>query len=739
MMRFLSSLVILFFLFPQFLKSITNEIYADVLTPGWSNWSWADVNLTATNTVHSGIHSIAVTMDAWEGLYLHNAGASTLGTTNLRFFVHGGASGGQMLNVFLNLEVNASAENGPPIPLRIASPAGWQEVLVPLAALNPNQEQVTGITWQSASGSSQPVFYIDDIAFISQDDPQAPQIANLSLSRRSVPADGQSALILHATVQDPQGLGNIREVQLNSFLQEQSVLILHDDGLSSDGAAGDGVFGIAFAIPAGTSAGELHLLVSASDQDNHTTSQPLGTLVVLAPSGGEIPPELPQRLGWGSNQWSETPGSDWQVNSGVPWDYVYQYITFGWETWGDNFVSRFVSQAWEKDYIPVVTVYLMLGTPTNCGENASCYASKLQNAGSVNAYIDSLVRATQQAAGNKPVIFVLEPDFYGYMQQLSNDSYNRPAGVVANDPSSYPVALNHSGYDNNLSGFGRYLVDRIHQVAANALVAPMASMWATGGDPQNVTASQAMQMAQSTAAFINAMGGEQSDLLTVEFSDRDAGFYEVVEGRNSWWDDEDLALPRVNRALFWENTLSKAANKRLLLWQVPAGNMGLDNTCNHYQDNRPAYLFTHARDVFDSGVLGVVFGGGAVCTTNVNTDGGFIAMQGEIAYDPPAAPAGLEVYAVNDPLAYLRWQKLDLPDLWGYSLHYRLNEQTQVSSLWLSQRTSTSLYLPAEGLWEIWLTSRDAMGQESLPSSSVWMNINTESQRIYLPLVADNR
>ena len=713
MIRFLSSLVILLLLFPHFLKSITDEVYTDALASGWSNWSWAQVNLVATNIVHSGIHSIAVIMDPWEGLYLHNSGARTLGITNLRFFVHGGVSGGQMLNVFLNLEVNDSAENGPFIPFQIASSGSWQEVLIPLDALNPNQEQVTGITWQSASGSSQPVFYIDDIAFISQDDPQAPQIMNLSLSRRSVPADGQSSLILLATVQDPQGQGNIREVQLNSFLPGQRALVLQDDGFSSDGDAGDGVFGVEIVIPVGTEPGELHLLVSASDQENYTTSQPLGTLVVLAPAGGTIPATLPQQLGWGSNQWSETTGADWQVNSGVPWDYVYQYITYGWENWGDNFVSRFVNQAWQKDFIPVVTVYLMLDAPTNCGESPTCYADKLQNAGSVNAYIDSLVMAAQQAIGTNPVIFVLEPDFYGYMQQLSNDPYNRPSGVVANDPSSYPVVLNRSGYANNLAGFGKFIVDRIHQVAENALVAPMASMWATGGDPQNVTTSQAMQMAQSTAVFINAMGGVQSDLLTVEFSDRDAGFYEVVENTNSWWDDEDLVLPRVNRALLWGNTLSKTANKRLLLWQVPAGNMGLDNTCDHYQDNRPAYLFTHARDVFESGVLGVVFGGGATCTTNVNTDGGFIAAQGEIAYDPPTRPAGLEVYALNDPLAYLRWQRLVLPDLWGYSLHYRLNEKIQVSSLRLSQRTSTSLYLPAAGLWEIWLTSRDAMGQES--------------------------
>ena len=29
------------------------------------------------------------------------------------------------------------------------------------------------------------------------------------------------------------------------------------------------------------------------------------------------------------------------------------------------------------------------------------------------------------------------------------------------------------------------------------------------------------------------------------------------------------------------------------LWQVPVGDMAQNNTCDHYQDNRAAYLFRH--------------------------------------------------------------------------------------------------------------------------------------------------
>ncbi len=301
---------------------------------------------------------------------------------------------------------------------------------------------------------------------------------------------------------------------------------------------------------------------------------------------------------------------------------------------GPTFVSRFVQQAWDKNFIPMIAVYMMLATPPECGEGGACYAQKLKNADAVKAYLDSLQRAATQAKGSKPVIFNLEPDFYGYMQQLSNEP-GKPAGVLPNDPNSYPVALNKSGYANTLAGFGRYIVDMIHATAPNALAAPMASMWATNGDPQSVTDSQAIEMGRQTAAFIDAMGGAQADLLVVEWSDRDAGY-----GLRPWWDDTDQETPRPTRAILWENALSHAANKRLLLWQMPVGNMSLDNTCDHYKDNRAAYLFSHPRDIVDAGVMGVLFGGGTDCMTEVTTDGGFVAAQGAIAYAAPPAPAG---------------------------------------------------------------------------------------------------
>jgi hypothetical protein len=375
----------------------------------------------------------------------------------------------------------------------------------------------------------------------------------------------------------------------------------------------------------------------------------------------------------------------------------------------------------------------VLGVPNNCGESAACYASKLQNASTVSNYLASLQRAAQQASGTHPVIFHLEPDFYGYMQQ-----YNYYRGVAHPDsPTNYPVALNISGYPNNLAGFGRRMVDVIHQAAPNALVAPHASMWATNGDPNNVPAVQIGSMAQSTATFINAMGGSQADLFFVEWSDRDSGCTDRPQCQppRAWWDDTNRSLPRVSRANLWENALSAAAGKRLILWQVPAGNMSLDDTCNHYRDNRPAYAFRHPRDLYDAGVIAILFGAGAECLTQPSTDGGFIQGQGDIAYDAPAVPTGLSAGTPDGPSVPLHWNENGEPDLWGYRIIYVPAGGGTSHSVDVGPGNSTVLLIPTAGPWQVRVATYDAMGNLGPASSPAPVTTEVDAQAVYLPAI----
>jgi hypothetical protein len=607
----------------------------------------------------------------------------------------------------------------------------WSEVQIPLSTLNPNSNTITGITWYDTSGYSQPALYIDDIAFISTESPDAPHLSNGVLFPRSVPADGATTLVVKVKVADPQGLGDVASVTLDASRLGRGSVVLRDDGRSNDEAVSDGVYGAVLTIDPASPPGEQKLLLTAYDQVGHSANLQLGALNVLGAPGGAIPASLPPRIGWGSNAWSEIPGQDWQVNSGVPWDYVYHYITYGWENWGSDFVYRFVHQAWDKQFVPMMVIWMVVETPPNCGENPTCYAQKLQNNTFVEAYVTSLQRAAQQAAGTHPVILNLEPDFLGYMQYLSNDPNNRPVGVRQDDPTSYPVALNRSGYPNTLAGFGRYLVDLIHVNAPNVLVAPMASMWATGKDPQKETADEAVIMGQRTAAFIDAMGGAQSDMLVVEWTVHgDAGM-----GLDPWWDDQDRDMPRPTRAILWENALSRAAHKRLFLWQMPVGNMSMNNTCGHYQDNRAAYAFAHARDLFDAGVAGVLFGGWDPCMTQVTTDGGFVAAQGGIAYSAPAAPSGLAAGSPVGPVVPLRWNESVEPDLWGYRVVYQLASGSPSFILEVGRRNSTNLIIPSAGAWNIRLQAYDAMGWASSLSSPVSVITAVDAKLIFLPIL----
>ena len=137
------------------------SLYGDALVNGWNNWSWASVNTAATSTVHTGSSAIAVTADAFEALYLQHAALPTDAYESLKFWINGGATGGQTLNVVaLRSDVAQPAVRIGPLP------AGtWQEIVIPLAQLGiANVADLSGLWLQENSGATQPTFFVDDIS-----------------------------------------------------------------------------------------------------------------------------------------------------------------------------------------------------------------------------------------------------------------------------------------------------------------------------------------------------------------------------------------------------------------------------------------------------------------------------------------------------------------------------------------------------------------------------------------------
>jgi len=137
------------------------SIYGDALVNGWNNWSWASVNTSSTSTVHTGSSAIAVDADGFEAVYLQHAAMSTQGFASLRFFIHGGATGGQSLNVFALRADGAQTA----VPLAPLVPAEWREVVIPLTQLGvANVADLAGIWLQESAGVTQPRFFLDDVS-----------------------------------------------------------------------------------------------------------------------------------------------------------------------------------------------------------------------------------------------------------------------------------------------------------------------------------------------------------------------------------------------------------------------------------------------------------------------------------------------------------------------------------------------------------------------------------------------
>ncbi|MEP6924419.1 MAG: glycoside hydrolase family 44 protein [Pyrinomonadaceae bacterium] len=165
---------ILIFLFPvsSVVKAQSDQlIYTDSLQNGWTNYSWATVNLSNSPPVHGGTASASVTAGAYQAFYLHHSSFSTDNYLSLNFWIHGGASGGQRLQV--QATVGGAAQNA--IALQPLTANSWQQINIPLASLGVGAgANIDGFWIQDTSGATNAVFYVDDIKLVGGIPPPPP-------------------------------------------------------------------------------------------------------------------------------------------------------------------------------------------------------------------------------------------------------------------------------------------------------------------------------------------------------------------------------------------------------------------------------------------------------------------------------------------------------------------------------------------------------------------------------------
>ena len=159
---------------PSVLAAQSNlPIYIDSLATGWLDYSYNTTrNFANGSPVHSGSASISATItSAYGGIQLFHAPMTNSAYGFVSFWLHGGTSGGQQLQMYGNLANPPTAQSG---RFYLAAPIAnaWQQYFVPLSALGvANVTNFSGFAIQDAVGSTEPTFYLDDIQLMSATPP----------------------------------------------------------------------------------------------------------------------------------------------------------------------------------------------------------------------------------------------------------------------------------------------------------------------------------------------------------------------------------------------------------------------------------------------------------------------------------------------------------------------------------------------------------------------------------------
>jgi len=227
-------------------------------------------------------------------------------------------------------------------------------------------------------------------------------------------------------------------------------------------------------------------------------------------------------------------------------------------------------------------------------------------------------RFVLQKIGTHTALLHIEPDFWGYVEMVNADPHAVPAKVAAANPTDC------ASYENSAVGFAKCMIHMVRVYAPNAKVGLHASAWGTSFDVFGNSDAKldVLGEAQKMAVFLTALGAQDGDFIVSDPSDRDAGYYQTTQKRNTWWDDTNTKLPNFHQAFTWTKALAEAMNMPVVFWQIPVGNMRLDNTDLHYQDNRLDYFFAHMDEVVSAHIVGLFFGAGTGGPTTPETDGG---------------------------------------------------------------------------------------------------------------------
>jgi hypothetical protein len=360
-----------------------------------------------------------------------------------------------------------------------------------------------------------------------------------------------------------------------------------------------------------TSLGKTHLLAGAAMADSVATQAPFDLRYQYL-AGGIFDGTAPcascatgctaggtSCAGGGCNWWG-----CWQWDQDPPGQFLRDFFT---KVIGDG-------------QIPMITYYEILQA-SGVAEGQPEVTVAAPNTTLMQRYYADWRFALQQI-GTKTVLLHIEPDFWGYAQQVGPDPTTMQAAVASANPTDC------AGQPNTIAGMGKCMIAMVRKYAPNAKVGLHASAWASGPDV-NINTNPALDIvaeANKVGAFLAACGAADGDYVVVEASDRDAGYYSSI-GQNKWWDATNATLPSFNQHFAWAKALAEKVGRPLLWWQLPVGNMSLPNVTTQWHDNRVDYFFSHTQQVAGAHGVGMAFGAGAGGQTTPSTDNGNLVAK----------------------------------------------------------------------------------------------------------------
>ncbi len=359
----------------------------------------------------------------------------------------------------------------------------------------------------------------------------------------------------------------------------------------------------------------------------------------------------------------------WMRASGVPWKYRYLYLAGGvntsssWVHWQDaaappgQFAADYMSASGAAGYLPFLVCYLLLqSSPASGADEAAKDLGNLDNATTMNAYFGSFKLLMQRAgAYGKPVVVLVEPDFWGYMQMRARSLGSATADAVPAAVASSGFA-DVAGYPNTVAGFGRALLHLRDAYAPSAVMVVDAAPWSSGTDVDTSTSPGLDVAAEAgrTATFLASTGAW--DAVGTDPDDHDAGWW-VATGRTNAsfthsWDATNTRPPHFHRWEAWIGRIHTLLGLPAIAWQTPVGNSTVTNACDqasgsgHYRDNVAEYFLAHPAELAGAGLVAVLFGAGNACQTTPYNDGNVLRdlarryYAGAPAVLPAAAAAG---------------------------------------------------------------------------------------------------